>query len=180
MWQVPPPHTHPIRCVGAPLPYVDPNPNPNSNPNPMWQACPFPSAVALLLHRIKADLVAEKRRAHLELAATSGPERRGSSAPAFAPAQAAEISRIVHVVEEVLGSQARYLTPQVPDPTKPTAPFTPASPYYSYHPLVLGHPLRSFHPPNCCQPLNCGHPLCCRPNTHPLPSPRRAAHCPSP
>ena len=108
----------------------------------MWQACPFPSAVALLLHRIKADLVAEKRRAHLELAATSdrdlelaatsGPERRGStSAPAFAPAQAAEISRIVHVVEEVLGSQARYLTPQVPDPTKPTAPFTPASPYYS-------------------------------------------------
>ena len=107
----------------------------------MWQACPFPSAVALLLHRIKADLVAEKRRGHLELTATSGrdlelattsdPERRGSSAPAFAPAQAAEISRIVHVVEEVLGSQARYLTPQVPDPTKPTAPFTPASPYYS-------------------------------------------------
>ena len=90
MWQVPPPHMHPIRCVGAPFPYVDPNPNPNPNPN---QACPFPSAVALLLHRIKADLVAEKRRAHLELAATSGPERRGSSAPALAPAQAAEISR---------------------------------------------------------------------------------------
>ena len=149
-------------------------------PSLWWQACPFPSAVALLLHRIKADLVAEKRRGHLELAATSDPERRGSSAPAFAPAQAAEISRIVQVVEEVLGSQARYLTPQVPDPTKPTAPFTPASPYYSYHPLVLGHPLRSYHPPNCCQPLNCGHPLCCRPNTHPLPSPRRAAHCPSP
>ena len=156
----------------------------------MWQACPFPSAVALLLHRIKADLVAEKRRAHLELAATSGrdlelaatsdPERRGSSAPAFAPVQAAETSRIVQVVEEVLGSQARYLTPQVPDPTKPTTPFTSASPYYSYHPLVLGHPLHSYHPLNCCQPLDCGHPLCCRPNTHPLPSPRRAAHCPSP
>ena len=97
-------------------------------PFPMWQECPFPSAAALLLHRIKADLVAEKRRGHLELAATSDPERRGSSAPAFAPAQAAEISRIVQVVEEVLGSQARYLTPQVPDPTKPTTPFTPASP----------------------------------------------------
>ena len=99
----------------------------------MWQACPFPSAVALLLHRIKADLVAEKRRGHLDLAATSDPARRGSSAPAFAPAQTAAIPRIVQVVEEVLGSQARYLTfkyqtlPNLPPPSLLPLPTTPTT-----------------------------------------------------
>ena len=77
---------------------------------------PFPGVAALLLHRIKADLAAEKRRHHLDLAATSTSasasasdpeeEARGSGAAAFAPAQMAEITQIVRVVEEVLGSQA--------------------------------------------------------------------------
>ena len=68
------------------------------------QACPFPGVVALLLHRIKADLAAEKRRYHLDLGASSEPEqRRGSHAAAFAPAQIAEIAKIVQVVEEPYG-----------------------------------------------------------------------------
>ena len=80
------------------------------------QACPFPGVVALLLHRIKADLAAEKRRYHLDLGASSEPEqRRGSHAAAFAPAQIAEIAKIVQVVEELLGSQACYpLTAAIP------------------------------------------------------------------
>ena len=97
-------------------------------PFPIWQACPFPSVVALLLHRIKADLAAEKRRYHLDLAATSSSsssstdlERRGSGVAAFAPAQIAEIAQIVQVVEEVLGSQACY-------------------PLNSYHPLTFRPP----------------------------------------
>ena len=87
----------------------------------IWQACPFPGVAALLLHRIKADLAAEKRRHHLDLAATSTStsastsdpeeEARGSGAAAFAPAQMAEITQIVRVVEEVLGSQACFATP---------------------------------------------------------------------
>ena len=74
---------------------------------------------------IKADLALEKRRHHLDLAATSSStststsastsdpeeEARGSGAAAFAPAQMAEITQIVRVVEEVLGSQACFATP---------------------------------------------------------------------
>ena len=70
---------------------------------------------------IKADLALEKRRHHLDLAATSTStsastsdpeeEARGSGAAAFAPAQMAEITQIVRVVEEVLGSQVCFATP---------------------------------------------------------------------
>lgn len=106
-----------------PLPYMAgvPLPHLQACPSPIWQACPFPGVAALLLHRIKADLAFEKRRYHLDLAATStstsasasspDEERRGSGAAAFAPAQMAEITQIVRVVEEVLGSQACFATP---------------------------------------------------------------------
>ena len=76
---------------------------------------------------IKADLALEKRRHHLDLAATStstsastsSPEEeaRGSGAAAFAPAQMAEITQIVRVVEEVLGSQACLPHELLPPPS---------------------------------------------------------------
>ena len=94
---------------GLPLPYG------RRAPSPAWRRC------CCTGDRIKADLALEKRRHHLDLAATStstsastsSPEEeaRGSGAAAFAPAQMAEITQIVRVVEEVLGSQACFATP---------------------------------------------------------------------